>query len=789
MTELRQAVKAPSHLSGGDPGGLSQSVKRSVGGVASLLGLRNGFRGRAEIRSPYRESGWVHACLKPIGQAVAQVPLEFWTADPALDKRAERLPPDHPLNTLFSAPNPLHTQAQFFDACAINMKLDGINAWLMTDAMGNPIAGPIDPERPITEQLDVPVPSMIMPYRGRSIAFTTNKFGWPTEYMIGLWGGGSQRVSPRTLVIFRDYDPDNPVGGLSDVDAALSDIDLDWQAQRYQRAIIENSGDPGGWIQVEGQLAQPEEKALKNEAKEEFRVDKAGEWRILTGQNVKYVPNKMTPRDMEFRSLQEWTRDKIAAILGVPPPIIGVLDNATLANFEQCVRMFWLGGNGVLAYVKSVEDVINGHFLRRIKKDRTVPPTVVARFNTSGVKALQENKQLQLEIAQKLAAANIGLSIHDALKLVGIETEPLKFGDVHLVPSTLVPIENVIAGDTVPSKNDPAADPADGEPADQPADDSAKAQPAAVTRDEGAPADEPSAEDEAFKARSLYWETREATFARKGRATIKAKYLRWSKRYEAAQIKRIKDFAKNGQAALRSVAKDTLDPLLDPTTLTPEAVDPLLLDVVQWQKSMRTALETTLRDIFDDASSDMADELGTAALSMEEPSVIAFLERQVIKLVENHTNTLAELVRGALLEGLKQATSIGTLQQMVLEVLPELEGSLKKAFADREGRALTIARTETGEASSGARRMEMVAAGVDESEWISSRDQNVRGTPGGPYEDAKFSHYELDGKVTPLGVEFDPVKHPGLKHPHDPDAQAGDKINCRCYERPKRKEA
>lgn len=769
---------------------------KSLGALGSLLGLQAQFEGKEKITSPYRESGWVHACLKPIGQAVAQVPIEFWTSNPDLDtstKKATKLPPDHPLCRAFSSPNPLMTQSQFWEACAIHRALDGVDVWLLLDEAGAPLAksdgkatvNPFEDEK-------IPIPGFIVPYRGRSVSYRLSQAGWPQEYLITNWGNVQQPVLPRSVLVLRDYNPDDPIGGLSDVDAALSEIDLDWQAARYQRALLKNSGDPGGYVQVEGQLGQPEERALKNEVQQQWSIERAGEWRILTGKNLKYIPNTVKPRDMQYADLLKWCRDKIAGILGVPPPIIGVYENATLANFEQAIQLFWRGGNGVLARILSVQDSINGHLLPRIRKDRNTPETVYAKFNTAGVRALQENKALQFEIAQKLAAANIGLSIHEALKLVGVETEPLKYGDVRLVPSTLVPIERALA------EPDPAADPAadqsatdgSGDPADDPdpeapaEDDTAKAQPAA--RD-AAPAEQPT-EDEAFKERTAYWQERELAYASAGRAEVKRKYIRWRKRYEDSQLRRLRDFAKKGPDALRSVRRDTLDDILDPLNLHGSVLDPLLVDREQWAKSMRTALEAALRSIFEDALIDMAEELDSPVLSMEAPSITRLLETQVLQLTEGHTSVLAEKVREALLEGLSKATSTGTLQDLVLEVLPELEGNLKLAFADREGRALTIARTEVGHASSAARDMQMREGGVDETEWITSRDLAVRGAPGGPYEDAQYSHFELEGRTAPIGAEFDPSNHPGLTRPHAPTAQAGDSINCRCIARPVLKE-
>lgn len=789
MSDFRVAVKVPSHLEGAEPGG----IQRGIGGLSGLMGMRTQMRGRKEIQSPYRESGWVHACLKPIGQAVAQVPLEFWTANPDKDKKAELLPEDHPLHQLFRAPNPMMTQAQFFEACALHRKLDGVDVWWMLDERGEPIVNPasggvVDPLRAI----EIPLPSVIVPLRGKSVSYRTNEKGWPIEYQLSLWSGATQKVAPQALTIFRDFDPDDPLGGLSDVNAALSEIDLDWQSQRYQRALLENSGDPGGWIKVTGALGQPEERALKNELAQEFKVDRAGEWRILTGKNVEYVPNEMSAKDMQYHELVKWCRDKIAAILGVPLPVIGVLEHATLANVEQLVRFFWTGGNGILAYQSSQADVINGHFLPRLKKDRDTPKTVYARFNTSGVRELQPDKKSQLEAAS-IIAEKLHCSPDEALKLVGFNAEPLEHGKVVLVSTAVQPIDRAL--EEPEPEEDPDADPKDDDdppPAateddDDPDDDADKALPLA-TKDE-TPTPTPAEESEAFKERTAYWQKREAAYARAHRATLKQKYIRWRRRYEAAQVKRIRDFAKRGPEALRALQRDILDELLlDPDHLAPDVADVLLIDQVQWSASMRVAFEATLRDVFGDAIEDLAEELGVVPMPDTAPSLVQALETQLIQLAEGHTSVLAERVRAALIEGLQGATSIGNLQALVVETLPVLEENLSETFADRENRARMIARTEVGHASSSARNAQMVEAGVEEHEWISSRDQAVRGTPGGPYEDAQYSHYELDGKSARLGTEFDHERHPGLTRPHDPNAEVGDVANCRCYARPLRKE-
>jgi uncharacterized protein with gpF-like domain len=59
--------------------------------------------------------------------------------------------------------------------------------------------------------------------------------------------------------------------------------------------------------------------------------------------------------------------------------------------------------------------------------------------------------------------------------------------------------------------------------------------------------------------------------------------------------------------------------------------------------------------------------------------------------------------------------------------------------------------------------------GVEEKEWISSRDSRVRET-----------HESLDGDVVPRDQKFVSSSGAALAFPGDPDAPPEEVINCRC---------
>jgi SPP1 gp7 family putative phage head morphogenesis protein len=165
----------------------------------------------------------------------------------------------------------------------------------------------------------------------------------------------------------------------------------------------------------------------------------------------------------------------------------------------------------------------------------------------------------------------------------------------------------------------------------------------------------------------------------------------------------------------------------------------------------------------------MADELGGVSIGTNDPRVVKQLAEQVLQLSEGVNSTLADKVRGALVETFKDASSIADLQLAVQEHLPELEGNVALAFRDRESRALAIARTESAHATNSARQIQMEEEGVTKTEWSTAGDDAVR-----------ESHQKLDGEVRSIGSDY----APNLAYPSDPRAPAGEVINCRCVLHP-----
>ena len=297
------------------------------------------------------------------------------------------------------------------------------------------------------------------------------------------------------------------------------------------------------------------------------------------------------------------------------------------------------------------------------------------------------------------------------------------------------------------------------------------------------------------ESRIKAWSVIEKRVGVPSEAALKKVAARMLEKYLDAQLKRLRAFARNGKggdadvtkafeddaarvrgesdfearvaSALAFVAKASGD------TTASQVVDPeiarqaeaLLLNKQEWEAKMRMAFAAPIKRVASLALAGAAEETGSLSIGVGHPAVAEALSKQTITLAQDLTGTLADRVRTRMLEALSKSTSPLDLHESIREVLPELEGSLKKAFANKDARAQVIARTEGGKASNNARNTQFVEDGIAETQWLTEQDDSVRD-----------SHRAIDGTVAKIGEPFGN----GLRYPQEDGAPAEEVISCRC---------
>jgi SPP1 gp7 family putative phage head morphogenesis protein len=618
-----------------------------------------------------------------------------------------------------------------------------------------------------------------------------------------LWyplnGSDHIKFEAGAVVHFKDYDPANPLRGLGDTEVIMRDLVLQHGAQRYLEAMMRHSGDPGGYIMVEDEMTPGNERRAEADAAEKFGPDHKGRWRVISGKNVKYEPSKFGPRDMEFKELLLSIVQVTSSAFGVPMPVLGILDDATYSNFATAVEQFWRNGNGVLAYLASVEDTINSEFLGRLRGTRE--RTFIARFDTSHVEALKDDAANKLELAKAIAEANIGVSFNEATAIVGLTGVETEFGGVVWVPPNITTASEAIANAEKNEKDgrpEPAA--LNGQPApgsnvtgeedDFPGSDGGESGSNGPTGSDGKQVgrleqrgDDVTAHQTSDgppdystrEGRIQYFKEWEAGVLRPGEIRVRKVVGTWLGSYASAQIKKVEDFARLGDPGVGEGKANEISPLN--VLQDEELLNILLLAHQEWVDKLAGKVKIPLSDVMKAASDDIAAELSADPISPGgDPWAVDYLRSQRIKLAEGVNSTLARDVHAALVKVFRTAPfDMATLQEHVRRLLPELQGALRKVFASRTARAAAIARTEVNRAANGTRYETFRRENIEEHQWVTSGDDEVRNR-------APHSHRVLDGVVAKVGDSF--REGFTLRFPLDPDGDPGDVINCRCVTRP-----
>lgn len=721
--------------------------------------------GAEEITHPYHESWVVYACARLVAEKMASVPLRIYASD-AKDAKEVTSGPEF---ELLRRPN--FMQSAWSDvafADAIHLALCGESIWFLMGPDGRPWDG-------------TKVPSQFLSVMGDAVHDQRDEFGRIFQWQYTTAGASASAAwfSTQQIVHIAELDPADPQRGLGPAEVAHRKLATEFQIERYMEGTT-RSGGPGAFIVYEQTMSPETRVGLQDQIDAVHEdPDRTKRLHVLTG-NPKVIPNPTTPVDMGLLDQLRYTRNVVCSIMRVPPPCIGILEDAKYANMAEAWTQFWIARAGDLErYARKINAGLFGKLTGPASR-------YVVRFDTSVIPELQRDNSAKIRQATEIAGADVGPTFGQALEIVGVQVDPKLVtppdsGDDDAFATDVQ--DQAMNGAQVASLAEIAGQVARGELNSESAigillvafpnideaearriiDNAAKTEP---------PDPEPDVvDDDAVSAKSAarcvlhrtmdaperraYWESWNRRVFRRGEAPLRKAVRGFLASYERAQIAKLREFADGAKAMPAGVAKE----------FTESEVFEVLLDRKRWEKLLDQATASTIKDTFRRSLRELAGELGTRAIPMSDPRVIEALRKQRVQLSEGVTSTLAKQVQRRLVEGLRSSTNTSDLRTAIKETLPELEGSLREAFQTKDQRAQAIARTETAHASNVARFEQMAEDNVTRHQWSAEPDDATRP-----------EHAQLDGEVRSVGEVFGY----GLKFPSDPAAPAAMVINCRC---------
>jgi HK97 family phage portal protein len=356
------------------------------------------------IKEGYKHSTWVYACINLRASSASSVPwiVERQTPD------GWELDETSPLARLLVRPNPDMDLRTLIEYTVQHQDLSGNAYWSKVRA-GNNQVGAI--------WILMPDAMRVVPGMNRLV----DKY----EYSLGPV---RKDIPPEDIIHFRYPDPGNLWFGVSPLKSAAQAVDIDNEAERFQKVSLENRGMSDVHFEVPAD-ATAEQVARLREIYSQQQTGSRNARKALFS-SAKVTMMNTTAAELDFTESRRFIRDEICSAFGVPPPMVGNYDKATLANIETARQIFWR--DTMIPVLDRVSGTLNMQLANEF-------PGYRIRYDLSQVDALRENFTEKVENAKSLWS--MGLPWNEINKRLEIGFEDVAGGDVGYLPSSLLPTD------------------------------------------------------------------------------------------------------------------------------------------------------------------------------------------------------------------------------------------------------------------------------------------------------------------------------------------------------------
>lgn len=671
----------------------------------------------------YSNQVWVYAGINAIATSAAKVPFKVMRKN----KKGEMEEVvGHPFIQLLNNPNEHLTGYDLVELMMIFLESCGNSFWLLDDGSGEPL----DPDAklllkqvkeiwPIFPQHMKPLPRKKTFIGGYKMA--ANEMGKETVF------------APAEILHLKYANPASLYVGQGALEPVRGAIVGDLYAEMWNNTFFKNGAIPPAFLKTDKTLSPEQREELKAQWAKIYGGAKNAHKVALLESGLDFSVPMQSRKDMEFVEGQGQSMKRILGALGVPPIMIGLLDEATYNNAKEQKRVFW--ENTMQPKLSKIAWAFT-NLLHRLGE----PKDLCVIADLSGIDALQEDLKGKAETAK--VWRDMGVPLNDCIRYFGLkQMEAVEGGDVGLVQAGMITLEEAALG-LAGGEPDPEGTPEDAPP-----------------KKPGKPApdpeeDEPGTDGEKSMRRSAkaqddaHWKsfvTRQRQDVARLRAVLKRHFR--SERTKVLELvnAHYKDAKSIPDLKLRS-----------------PKVEVFMLPWSQENKDLARESKPHLKQTYGRFGKSAVDEVGGGIdFNLESPAAVRFAESRSIRFAEEVNATTQRRLRELIARGLEEGTS---QSDMVSAIRAEFN------FAEST-RALRIARTETQIAANSGQFEGYRQADVTQVKWLSSRDAQVRP-----------SHAEAEGDIVDLGDPFD-VGGALLRWPCDPDGPAAEIINCRCTTR------
>lgn len=307
---------------------------RSFQGLSSLA-MGNRYASYSEL---YRQQLWVSVVVNKRARATARLPLKVYVRDDL--NRPEAI--GSPYRDLLAKPSSKLNRFAFWEWVKATEDIYG-EAFLgkVRDRGGRPIE--LVPLHPTAMHLDD-----VEPGAEQTWTFSNGK--------VQVEG-----IRRSDLVIFKTYNPDSLLRGLSPLEPLRRTLEFEDAAQRAQSSFWRKGARPGVALMHPKNISDAASARLKLQWDQiAAGADNTGTTVVLE-EGMKPEIMTITAEEAQYIESRKLNREEVCAGYDIPPPVVHILDRATFSNITEQMRSMYR--DTMAPPLKSIEDTLE-HDLR-----------------------------------------------------------------------------------------------------------------------------------------------------------------------------------------------------------------------------------------------------------------------------------------------------------------------------------------------------------------------------------------------------------------------------------------
>ena len=365
------------------------------------------------IKDGYKSSTWAFACIYRLAKAVASVP---WIVERGSDQNW--LPVDgHPLADLVNSPNRFWSRQDLLERMVIFLCLSGNAVVTKLRVRGVPA------------ELWLLSPDAVKPIPDEKVFIK--------EYQVYKEGKLYRKMPAEDVVHVQFTNPADPYWGQAPLQAAGKAVDTDVEASNWNKSALQNRAVADGAFVFKNIISQDQFDNARQMIRDQHGGSSNARLPWIVGSDASWHQMSFSPVDMDYLDSRKFNREEICSAFGVPPALIGIMDNATLANIETSRQIFW--EDTVIPLLTDIRDAFNR--------------ALVPEFGETGlrlnfdIKHIPANHALfkqNVDTAWKLW--NMGIPFNMLNQRLHLGFDEVPGGDDGYLPANMLPVGSEEAG-------------------------------------------------------------------------------------------------------------------------------------------------------------------------------------------------------------------------------------------------------------------------------------------------------------------------------------------------------